>query len=34
LHSFQPYGVEGLLIGDIDLAAATGLPASRYKPLG
>jgi predicted amidohydrolase len=29
----QPYGKEGLLIADIDLAAATGLLASRYKPV-
>jgi predicted amidohydrolase len=29
----QPYGQEGLLIADIDLAAATGLLASRYKPV-
>jgi predicted amidohydrolase len=27
----QPYGVEGLLIADLDLATATGLLASRYK---
>ena len=33
LLSFQPYGEEGLLIADIDLGAATGLLASRYKPL-
>ncbi|MDP9194073.1 MAG: carbon-nitrogen hydrolase family protein [Acidobacteriota bacterium] len=33
LLSFQPYDEEGLLIGDIDLGAATGLLASRYKPL-
>jgi predicted amidohydrolase len=32
LLSFQPYGKEGLLIADIDLDAATGLLASRYKP--
>jgi predicted amidohydrolase len=31
--SFQPYGHEGLLIGDIDLDAATGLLAARYKHL-
>lgn len=30
---YQPYGQEGLLVADIDLAAATGLLASRYKPL-
>ena len=29
----QPYGQEGLLIADIDLAAATGVLASRFKPL-
>ena len=29
--SYQPYGREGLLIGDIDLAAATGLLAARCK---
>jgi predicted amidohydrolase len=31
LFSYQPYGEEGLLIGDIDITAATGLLASRYK---
>jgi predicted amidohydrolase len=31
LHSYQPYGEEGLLIADIDLDQATGLLASRYK---
>lgn len=31
LLSYQPYGQEGLLIADIDLSAATGLLASRYK---
>ncbi len=31
--AFQPYGEEGLLLGDLDLAAATGLLASRYKTL-
>ncbi len=31
LLSYQPYGVEGLLVADIDLAAATGLLASRCK---
>ncbi len=30
---FQPYGVEGVLLGDIDLREATGLLARRYKPL-
>ena len=29
--SYQPYGKEGLLIADLDLDAATGLLASRYK---
>lgn len=29
----QPYGEEGLLMAHIDLAAATGLLASRYQPL-
>lgn len=29
----QPYGVEGLLVADVDLAAATGLLASRYREL-
>ena len=28
----QPYGVEGLLVADIDLAAATGWLAKRWKP--
>jgi predicted amidohydrolase len=31
LLTYQPYGKEGLLIADIDLAAATGLLASRCK---
>jgi predicted amidohydrolase len=31
LHSYQPYGKEGLLVADIDLSAATGLLASRCK---
>lgn len=31
--TFQPYGEEGLLLGDIDLDAATGLLASRYQQL-
>jgi predicted amidohydrolase len=31
LMSYQPYGKEGLLIADLDLDAATGLLASRYK---
>ncbi|HZT33885.1 MAG TPA: carbon-nitrogen hydrolase family protein [Bryobacteraceae bacterium] len=29
--SYQPYGKEGLLVADIDLAAATGLLAARCK---
>ena len=32
LLSYQPYGEEGLLIADLDLDAATGRLASRYKP--
>jgi predicted amidohydrolase len=32
LLSYQPYGKEGLLVADIDLTAATGLLAKRYKP--
>ena len=31
LLCYQPYGKAGLLFADIDLAAATGLLASRYK---
>ena len=31
LLSYQPYGKEGLLVADIDLAAATGLLAARCK---
>jgi predicted amidohydrolase len=31
LLSYQPYGKEGLLIADLDLAAATGLLAARCK---
>jgi predicted amidohydrolase len=31
LQCYQPYGQEGLLIADIDLDAATGLLAKRYK---
>ncbi len=31
LLCYQPYGKEGLLIADIDLSAATGLLAGRYK---
>jgi predicted amidohydrolase len=29
----QPYGQEGLLVADLDLDAATGLLASRYRPV-
>ena len=31
LLRYQPYGEEGLLIADIDIALATGLLAARYK---
>ena len=33
LHSYQPYGKEGLLIADLDLTKATRLLAQRYKPV-
>jgi predicted amidohydrolase len=33
LLCYQPYGVEGLLVADIDLDQATGLLAARYKPV-
>src|SRR5262249_18733208 len=33
LLASQPYGQPGLLVADIDLAEATGLLASRYRPL-
>lgn len=33
LHSYQPYGKEGLLIADLDLSTATGFLASRLKPI-
>jgi predicted amidohydrolase len=33
LLCYQPYGVTGLLIADIDLDAATGLLATRCKPV-
>ena len=33
LLSYQRYGVEGLLIADIDIAAATGLLAARWRPV-
>jgi predicted amidohydrolase len=32
LLCYQPYGQPGLLIADINLGAATGLLASRYRP--
>lgn len=32
LLGYQPYGVEGLLVADVDLSAATGLLASRWRP--
>lgn len=31
LLCFQPYGEEGLLVADLDLAAATGLLAARWR---
>jgi predicted amidohydrolase len=34
LLAFQPYGLEGLLVADLDLSTATGLLASRYKGVG
>jgi predicted amidohydrolase len=34
VQSYQPYGVEGLLITDIDLSLATGLLASRCRTSG
>lgn len=34
LLAYQPYGVEGLLIAELDLSTATGLLASRYKGVG
>ena len=33
VQSYQPYGKEGLLVADVDLAAATGLLASRLRSL-
>jgi predicted amidohydrolase len=33
LLSYQPYGEEGLLIADIDISAATGLLAARFKAI-
>ncbi len=32
LLAYQPYGKEGVLVVEIDIAKATGLLASRYKP--
>jgi predicted amidohydrolase len=32
LLCYQPYGERGLLIADIDIEAATGLLASRFRP--
>lgn len=32
LLCYQPYGSEGLLMADIDLTAATGLLAARWRP--
>ena len=31
--SYQPYGKEGLLVANVDLSEATGLLASRYRPV-
>lgn len=31
--AYQPYGEEGLLVADLDIAEATGLLARRYKPV-
>ena len=33
LLSYQPYGLSGLLIADIDIEAATGLFAARCKDI-
>lgn len=33
LLSYQPYGEEGLLFAGVNLSAATGLLATRYKPV-
>ncbi len=32
LLSYQPYGLGGLLVADLDLSTATGLLAARWKP--
>ncbi len=33
LLCYQPYGQEGLLVADIDIDAATGFLAGRYRPV-
>jgi predicted amidohydrolase len=33
LLGYQPYGEEGLLIADIDISTATGLLATRWRPV-
>jgi predicted amidohydrolase len=33
LLTYQPYGEEGVLLADLELSAATGFLASRYKPI-
>lgn len=33
LQCYQPYGKEGLLLADLDLAKATGSLAARWKPM-
>ncbi|HEX4933845.1 MAG TPA: carbon-nitrogen hydrolase family protein [Gemmatimonadaceae bacterium] len=33
VQAWQPYGVEGLLVADLDLSQATGRLARRYRPL-
>jgi predicted amidohydrolase len=33
VFTWQPYGQEGLLVADLDLLAATGLLARRYRPI-
>ena len=32
VQCFQPYGQEGLLVADLNLRAATGILAARYRP--
>ena len=34
LLGHQPYGVEGIYLADVDLAAATGLLARRFRGVG